>query len=895
MRQAYRRFLSSSSIDTWWACLNTYATLIDDSLDGQAIAEGLCISYYVQWLSAQSGDTARGEQAAAVSKALRGQLERLHRQAPSSATRRAWAFALAWRGYDATARSLVADQDMGPEFLLMTAPTDPAARAAELRPHASGPNAPAFPLVRIVYCSALMDIGALGEAEDLLAASDVDLSNPLVRDLIGSGHERAGRWAEACAVYDHEGARWPAHRYRAALCRIIAGEAEARTHALGPLLVDDAVSEAMSRFDSEIDQAEVARSMSFVNACLWSAFDDWMVHYELGKLDFRRRRYSEADAHLRKAVRAAPTQSKRVIAGLRFTSLTWLSDRSLTWPLSMTPEALEAGVEALEHCDSADQLTQVRVWVAAEMKQKDLEPHPLDTALGLRSPPSEEWDAYDRGRVHHAAGDQPEALACWLEGLRDGFYHHRNVFELVTTLSSARFALSSDYLVQLIIRESADDFFALWELAELLLVLRGGVSESSADFERLSTRLATVVERMLELSQFEFQHLIRAHEFFVRANRQDAAEALLRRAAGLADSPAEKLAVAVARRTTAWFASAEGDPEVVSLLEQAEEQSRDRLERLLIAGELFHHGRLQRARSILEQERLFESHAVLDHAEYVAGLRCGPWLKPEEVEALLSRALDALERDVKTGVIRRFGRLYFRRLITVVALTDPALAERMPRRWSLPESGPAVGGDAQVPELDAGPWRAWRDSVTACEDPQGRMEMLLDRIRGFATGDFEEKLATWVWLQRGITAALDAALTARPRRPQDLMPISKTLSLEDDPRVLELCDLWRGFLVGADSDERGDAMQRIVDLEAREAELRAEWARLRQVDAEGELHNALVFLDASIELAHRFDAGEMHEAQPILAELQDRVAEDARRLAVDLSARAEALRLRAAA
>src|SRR5262249_26028308 len=143
------------------------------------------------------------------------------------------------------------------------------------------------------------------------------------------------------------------------------------------------------------------------------------------------------------------------------------------------------------------------------------------------------------------------------------------------------------------------------ELATFLLATRTGLSESSSGFERLSQRLAVLAGRLEELSQWDFQHLIRAHDFFFRTNRKDIAEALLRRAGKLAEGAAENLAMPVPRRKAAGD-RAQDDDQGLECLKRAERESRDRLERLQIAREFFHYGRAGRARRILEAEGVFE-------------------------------------------------------------------------------------------------------------------------------------------------------------------------------------------------------------------------------------------------------------------------------------------------
>jgi hypothetical protein len=102
-------------------------------------------------------------------------------------------------------------------------------------------------------------------------------------------------------------------------------------------------------------------------------------------------------------------------------------------------------------------------------------------------------------------------------------------------------------------------------------------------------------------------------------------------------------------------------------------------------------------------------------------------------------------------------------------------------------------------------------------------------------------------------------------------------------------------LVREDPQEKEQARERIAAFEEQEATLVGEWERLRRIEAEGPLRDALVYLEASVELASRFDAESMEESHPILVGLYEQVATDARRVGEHLAARAEVLRAEAGA
>ena len=311
-----------------------------------------------------------------------------------------------------------------------------------------------------------------------------------------------------------------------------------------------------------------------------------------------------------------------------------------------------------------------------------------------------------------------------------------------------------------------------------LAARRASLSESSEGFQRLSQRTRTIAERLLDLSEFEFQHLVRAYEFFARTNRQDIAEGLLRQAGALAESPAQKLEVAVLRRKAHWLTSREGDPLALIQLQRADRKSRDRLERLQIARELFHHGRVQRARQVLEEQRIFDQDEGLEHVEFIAALQCGPWLKPAEFAALANAALAALRRDYRAKTMKSDWRVFFRRLATTVGMTDLPLAERWFRTETAPSAPEkaAEASDAKADDALAGGWKKWREEL---ERANGRAaeDLFREKVNALNTGGaFEEKLATWVWARGESARALDGARAARP--VQDLCPLKTRATLE---------------------------------------------------------------------------------------------------------------------
>jgi hypothetical protein len=884
VREAYQTFLRSADLPVWNSCLAAYTRVLESSpeaLPDDELVEGMVISLYVQWLSSVSGDLSCEESSRRESVRFVDALDSRHRHDPSAATKRGWAIVLGWRGYRALARQLVWEavepaasgrlagkepsgvpRGVGPEVALIMITGEPGRRAAQMRPYVSALGGDVFPPALWEYCESLLRLGAVRQVDALLKNSGLPSSSPLRLDLLGQIHERSGRWRDAMAVYGAP-TSWPIHRYRAAVCAAVAGQRTEES-----VVLDDAFVRSLSPSETEIDQGEIARSAAFVNACMWNAFDDWIVEFELGKLDFRRRRYAEADVHLKHAVDRAPGPCKAAIASLRSSNLTWLSDSSwwadLLASLNMRPEALERTMEALEMAGEGSGL---RIWLAIEAEEPELLP-----------PSIENCTPYDQALAHNLVGNRPEAIGARIKCL-EMQYNHRNITALIDVFRSARFHSSCEYLTKLIIRESRDDFFPLWELAHGLFSALGLYGESSQEFSRVSELLEATSERMMELAKFEFQHLLRAHEFFRKAGRQDIAESLLRRAADLAEGPADCLAIAVARRRLPWFNSADVDPQARSVLEQAGRESRDRLERMQIAREHFHQGQIQQARQMLEEEGLFDERQRFEHIEYVIGLQCGRWLKPEEFASLARRATDALADDIKTGKIRRFGSAFLRRLRTSIRLVDPDLAQRLGRSWVSPQED----GDTakKSPKgLAAGPSKQWGDAMQALregDDAEREQEAFLKKVTELQNDwAFEESLATWARAQDQVYEALDTAFAAEPDDKDEPRPISKTLTLEDDARAFELCNLWRQAL-DSDDSTRSRARAGIRAFYLAEDELIQRWDERRRRKAEKPLRRALFYVDKSCVLLDVLEAGLEGTTHPVLQGLSQVIREDCQR------------------
>ena len=858
MPTTYDAFLASCDPVVWSACLADRERALAEGgpPDLERIVEGLCIAGYSRWLARLTGD---GDDARRTRQSYDRFVAaladpRVDDRAPLA--RRGWGIVLGFDGYRSAAQSLLAE--MGPltvELAVHVAPDDHAARAALLRPFVKAGATRPFPPARYFYCAAQINLGAIHEARAILASAAKAGADPLVWELLGRIHEREGRWAEALAAYDHS--TWPEHRYRAAICRVIEQGGSSATAGTALDADHEALRKALTIFEPEIDRAEIARSAAFVNACLWNAFEDWLVQFELGKLHFRRRRYAEADTHLRRALTLAPESCRFPIADLRFVNLTWLTGNSLSNALSMEPEALESAFDALLAGPHEPTAATIRLWLASKL------PDPAHIPADIES-----WDPYDRAEAHEIIGNTDEAIACRLLAMREDF-RHRNLLGLLKSCTQWRLEKAAEFLLRTIERESWSDFFALHELADHLVATPTDPNATSSG--RDHARLDTIMARILELSQFEFQHLIRAHDLLVHIEWRDAAEDVLRRAAELAEGAAENLAVAVARRRSTDFDPARGDPDGLACLLRAERESRDRLERLQIARELFIHGRTQQARRILVAEGVFAAETSFEPIEYVAALQCRQSLEAEEVRDLVHRAYAAAIVEIESGGIVHCPEKYLERL------------RRIDR--DVPENQVVAGmTETTTTWLPAGPWAEWTAAIQKRLDELGddpepaRFAAEISRFTG-PSSTFAGRLAAWGWVHARIEQAFASAANVWPETGVGELPISRNLTLDDDGRAVELSELWRRHL-SATGPWRATTRKRLDAFFERERRLVAEWEANRRRLARPHLRRALHYARFAADfLPTIVSDAERDERQPVLRDLYDAIGTDCRRLA----------------
>jgi hypothetical protein len=837
-KQAYAAFLRSPDLSTWMECLEAQGVdqaqpAASAACSTENIVNALCIAMYVNWLGDRCGDRDAHKISAEVIEWIESCLRQRDRYAPCPMTKYGMALLTAWAGYREAAKdALLESGGIPPEASLLVAPRDNAQMVAFLRNYLTDDADGLFPPVFYFYCSGLLDLGSLNEVHWLVRESGKDESDPMIRDLKGKMHERSGLWKDAYEIYHNS--RWPVHRYRAGICRSIEeGLSESEDN---QLVSAEEVSRALLDFESEIDQTELARANSFVNACRWNTFDNWILHLELGKLNFRRRRYCEADAHLKRAAGHAPQECRFAIENLRFANLTWISEQYLSRDLPMEPETLEAGYAAIVAAREPEETAGTRVWLAAKTGEKEL-------LQPLFSSP----DLFNRGKAYELDRNTPDAIRCWHEMINQKYYP-RALQKVMDLFASAGFQNTVDCMVGIIVRESWDDFFVLWELANFLLDTLSRFGETSDGFQRLNERLVQVAQRLQDLSRFEFQHLIRAYEVFSRVNRQDIAESLLARASKLAEGAEENLAIAVARRRSAWFRPNEPDPEGLACLVRAEKEARDRLERLQLAREFFLYGQIQAGRRVLEQEGILVQARDLQPIEFIVAIQCGPWLTQGEFRFLVKEAVDSLFRSLEAGLDRKYAPRFAQRLVGAISSIDESALGEHARLLDLATPGKEESDHVQQEQAyeasDRWEWKTWQMAVRAAkaaDDLSTEEQLLGDMLAAVESLDADLKYAVLKFLYCELDEALVEAFTACPKTEPEETPYTKSGKVIGNWRAQILTDLWKAFIASATDKDRAIAEARIRSFHDDERRCLTDWEKKRRRDNAKYLRRALVF------------------------------------------------------
>jgi hypothetical protein len=647
------------------------------------------------------------------------------------------------------------------------------------------------------------------------------------------------------------------HKYRAAICSVIAQVSTQEEVAHQWSETEESLQKAMLMGGSESDQAEVARTASFVNVCRWYNFDNWLVHYELGSLSFRRRRHAEAEKHLSIAARQAPATVAFAVNHLRFTNLTWLSGTSMGRSLPAQPETLECAHAALQASGPEDWKASIRTWLARETNDPS-----------VLAPVYESGNLFAQGEAHELEGHAPDALRCFSRAVAES-YVPRAFNRLIETLAQCGFEETTCHLIDVAMAESNDDFFQLWELGRSLLGILKNRDRYFA-LQHIGNRFDRIEDRLEELAEDEFQHLMRAWQFYASYGRGDLAARVLQLAAQLAESPEEHLVLAAARRDRAGL---------LALL-RAERESTHRLERLEIARALASRGQITRARRILRGERVFDSTVVLSPLEYVIVLECGsPCLSDDETKALSARAATNLVGDRRARLFGRYAHKFFERLREHTDIPSQYMSD-----W-LAETATSVKPDDSV-------WKSWQESLETLHDPA-----LLERERRLMESQMLESgedvlffsLAVWGPMYRTLDALLGSIWRIRPAREPEDTPISKTDSIAINVRARAVSRLWRQYMrsEGQDQDQNR-LLDQVRDFYRDEDRLELEWESLRKRDVKGPLERLRYFVETGQSVLDRIrHCAERADVWPSFLRVREHLLRDVdalqKRLASQLS------------
>ncbi|HKE95596.1 MAG TPA: hypothetical protein VKB34_14880, partial [Povalibacter sp.] len=582
---------------------------------------------------------------------------------------------------------------------------------------------------------------------------------------------------------------WPSHSYRAAMTGIIAGAISDRDQ--GVLVVDDAIEKELQVASSEIDQAEIVRRSNFLAVCRALAFDNWIVRYELAQLGFRRRQHASADSNFRIAATRCPARARFAVLQAQWVNLTWLS-HSRGGHVSLHPEALEAGYAAIQAAGPHDRPAAgaIQVWLATNAPDLDVM-DPVDV---------EAAGPYTRGLASEALGDGVGAIRCWLRALETS-YEPRAAHKLIELCERCNFTQTVQGIVDLLLRESNDDFFALWELGKVLLWQRRARELTSG---HLDQKIRIIAERLEVMSRYEFQHLMRAFEFFTLQNREDRAASMLARAASLAEGFEDNLSVAIERRNLLAPTDVIGR----RCLQRAAREAGERFEKLQVARELFAYGETRRAREILTELGAFRDCGDFDHAERIIVLQCAHWLGEDEAGRFACETAESLRWASGHGAFSRYGNAFWKRLHENVT-------------------------KSQVKRFDAATLEWWKEqmSLNGGQPKRGIAEVELhdDMMGRISAQPLEWNLHAWSYVANELDTTFAGLAKVQPTAEESETPTSESIDTASDWRGQEISDRWRSYFAAktdADASLKLDAVRQFFVEEARLVEL---WEAKRRV------------------------------------------------------------------
>ena len=862
MNKSYTTFLESADLKTWESALQSYDHLLGDK--GQIndvsiteLAEGLILSTYVVWLSDLQGETGRYENALHIFRQLfqlTGQLKKLK----TVNTRLVEAIIAGSCGYCMTAQEIVKNfsGDIPIEVRLMMLPQSPSKKAQIIKDQIFlGDEQPSFLPAVYFYCHALLELGYYQEVRNQVEkVKRIDFkSNGLVIDLQAKLLEFAGNWEKAAELYGRS--EWAIHRYRYILCQnITAGSGQFDLNGID-LGSDQKFIIGMRDFKTETDPVDLARSNMFINTCRWHGFENWLVQFELGKVSFQQRRHLEAEKHFKLAVENAPTTTQLPINNLRFSNLTWFRG-SIVRDLSIEAETLECAQAVLDSGGKEAEKVYAREYLARRTNSNS-----------LLTPIFETDNEYAKGLAYRRLeGHQPLAMASWVKALNQS-YLHRAWFELIYIFTDLQFAYTVEYIIDIVFRESWEDFAQLWELGDCLIIVFNRTSTHFTVRQIIGDKLEELDKRIRVLCQMEFQNLMRAFEFYIKYRRPDIAGDLLRRAATVAERPDEYLELAIARRNVAWFALDQQDMLGLGSLLRAEREASHRLEKLLIARELVKSGQFPGARNILTSIGLFEQDKAWEPIEYIVALQCGqPCLTKQEIIALGEDAAHSLKKDIASGRFAKYAQSFIRRLeeYATVSLDNPFDYKKdqfeLIKRESL--------------------WQEWK--VALEEGKKGynlvKEEVLLrEKIEElqFKQTEYLYAYTMWKYVLNNYEEKLDEIMNTRPNLDDSETSISKSGSIVSNERAHRLARLWKEYLIG----ENEEHLNAIKAFTLEEKRLTENWESLRKKEMEQALRRAHIYVRSSQTILEIIKMREEIESPwPFFLDIQDHILLDIQQL-----------------
>jgi hypothetical protein len=442
-------------------------------------------------------------------------------------------------------------------------------------------------------------------------------------------------------------------------------------------------------------------------------------------------------------------------------------------------------------------------------------------------------------------------------------------------------------LADLVYRELDSSFGALWETCERLQALSIDTSPDPDEPDRADDALPQMIdrylERLVELSQFDFMNAVRTHMIARREGREEQADELLLQAAKQAEGVSELVAVAVLLRT-GFGRGLHADQEALRCLTRARAAARDRLERLEIARELLHFGATAAGRAILAEEGVLSGDVALSHGEMAVALQCLPWCTEEERADLALRAGRRLTLDAEAGRLGPFPWAYGQRLRNVLYQYAPPLVAQVDDILD-----PRLTDAAREVSWSGKPTIAWpaveedlTDLLSADDatDVGASIAELLDEA------SFGLRLKAVSHLRDILAQAQTRSRYVVPQVPPHRIPIARWYDLVEGPRVMDLRELWRARLRGGQR-----AAADLHEFYATERALTEAWERQRRTAAAPELRRVAAAADLlSQALNLLLAAARRPVAHPVTRELYSQIEEDITTLTQDAAEQAAAAR-----